>query len=246
LLKSSCFGFDIRLTSSRRGLWRTSKPLVRHAKALSSSAARCYDRTMIVRKSGFAVVFALAALCLGAPGVRAQTNSVPYWTTAWPAGFGSRLTAGDSNAYASLSAFDGSGTGATSFSSRFDLPNGWFVGSERGASALNGFGSAWSNLSALSYEGTQVGYNFKNADVPVSIYAGFDTLKYNNSFANNPLLGFDSTSSSSSSGYRVNAGVEFRPASNLSVSFGASFAQQPTGYDGLVLPGASPYSFRGR
>jgi hypothetical protein len=200
---------------------------------------------MIVRKSGFAVVFALVALCLGAPAAHAQTNSAPYWTTTWPAGFGSSFIAGDSDAYTSLSAFDGSGAGATSFSSRFDLPNGWFVGSDRGATALNGFSSAWSNLSALSYEGTQVGYNFKNAEVPVSIYAGFGTLKYNNSFAN-PLLGFDSTSSSSSSGYRVDAGVEFRPAANLSVSFGASFAQQPTGYDGLVLPGASPYSFRGR
>jgi hypothetical protein len=184
---------------------------------------------MIFRKSGFAVVLALATPCLGVPAAQAQTNSLPYWTSAWPAGFGS--------------GFDG--TAGTSFSSRFDLPNGWFVGSERGATAFNGFGSSWSNISTLSYQGTQVGYNFKNGNVPVSIYAGFDTLKYNNNFAS-PLLGFDSTSSPNSPGYRVNAGVEFRPTSNLSVSFGASFAQQPTGYDGLVLPGASPFSFRGR
>jgi opacity protein-like surface antigen len=202
---------------------------------------------MIFRKSGFTVVLALAASCLGVPSLgvptaQAQTNPVSYWTTAWPTGFGSSFSAGQNlSAFASLSAFDG--TAGTNFSSRFDLPNGWFVGSERGATAFNGFGSSWSNISTLSYEGTQVGYNFKNADVPVSIYAGFGTLKYNNNFAS-PLSGFDSTSSPNSPGYRVNAGVEFRPTSNLSVSFGASFAQQPTGYDGLVLPGASP--FRGR
>jgi opacity protein-like surface antigen len=198
---------------------------------------------MIFGKSGFSVVLALAALCLGAPAAQAQTNPVSYWTTAWPAGFGSDFTAGQNlSTFASLSAFDG--TAGTSFSSRFDLPNGWFIGSERGATAFNGFGGSWSNISTPSYEGTQIGYNFKNASVPVSIYAGFDTLKYNN-FAS-PLPGFDFTSSSSLPGYRVNAGVEFRPTSNLSVSFGASFAQQPTGYDGLVLPGAAPFSFRGR
>jgi opacity protein-like surface antigen len=199
---------------------------------------------MIFRKSGFAVVLALATLCFRAPAAQAQTNPLPYWTSAWPAGFGSGFSDGqNSGAFASLSAFDG--TGNTSFSSRFDLPNGWFVGRERGAMAFNNFGSSWSNISTLSYEGTQLGYNFKNADVPVSIYAGFDTLKYNNNFAN-PLPGFESASSQNSSGYRFNAGVEFRPASNLSVSFGASFAQQPTSYDGLVPPGASPFSFRGR
>ena len=199
---------------------------------------------MVFRKSGAAVVLALATPCLGMPAAQAQTNSIPYWTTAWPAGFGSGFAAGQNfSTFASLSAFDG--TASTSFSSRFDLPNGWFIGSERGATAFNGFGSSWSNISTLSYEGAQVGYNFKNDNVPVSIYAGFDTLKYNNNFAS-PLPGFDSTSSPNSPGYRVNAGVEFRPTSNLSVSFGASFAQQPTGYDGLVLPGASPFSFRSR
>jgi hypothetical protein len=199
---------------------------------------------MVFRKSGAAVVLALVTLCLRAPAAEAQNNPLPYWTSAWPAGFGSSATAGQNfSAFASLSAFDG--TASTSFSSRFDLPNGWFVGSERGAAAFNGFGSSWSNISALSYEGAQVGYNFKNDNIPVSIYAGFDTLKYNNNFAS-PLPGFDSTSSPNSAGYRVNAGVKFRPTSNLSVSFGASFAQQPTGYDGLALSGASPFSFRGR
>jgi len=180
---------------------------------------------------------------------------VPYWTTAWPAGFGSGFAAAqDANIYtslsgANLSALDGSGAPNGGFSSRFDLPNGWFVGSERGGMALNGFGGAWSSLSPLSYQGTQVGYNFKDVDLPVSIYAGFGTLKYNTGFAS-PLPGFDSMSSASSPGYAAHVGVEFRPTSNLSLSVGASFAQQPQGYDtginSLVAPGASPFAFGAR
>ena len=208
---------------------------------------------MILRKSVFPVIAIVPAiLCYGAPAAHAQNSPVPYWTTAWPAGFGSGFTQ-SSNSYVSLSGLSLSGPNLSaleggaggSFSSRFDLPNGWFVGSERGGTALNGFSGGWGGLPSVAYEGTQIGYNFKNADVPTSIYAGFGTLKYNNNLAS-PLLGFDSTSSPNSPGYRVNAGVEFRPTSNLSVSFGASFTQQPTGYDGLVLPGASPFSFRGR
>jgi hypothetical protein len=160
---------------------------------------------MVFRKSGAAVAWALATLCLGTPAAQAQTYPLSYWTTAWPAGFGSSVTAGQNfSAFDSLSAFDG--TASASFSSRFDLPNGWFVGSERGAAAFGGLGSSWSNLSALSYEGTQVGYNFKNGNVPLSIYAGFDTLKYNNNFAT-PLPGFDSTSSPNSPGYQCRRAI---------------------------------------
>ena len=212
--------------------------------------------SMISARSAFAFTFVVAVLCLGPRAAHAQ--SVPYWTsTAWPSAFGSGFTAAQSsNTYFALSGsslsgnslagiglagLDGSGGAGGSFSSRFDLPNGWFVGSERGGTALNGFGSAWSNMSSLSYEGTQFGYNFKNAEVPVSIYAGFGTLKYNNAFAPPPLPGFDSTSSPSSPGYGAHVGVEFRPTSNLSLSVGASFAQQPqdTGINSLV---ASPFA----
>ena len=209
---------------------------------------------MISVKSGF-VVFAsvLAALCLGAPAAYAQSNLVPYWTTALPAGFGSNFATGQgSNSYTSLSGFaalDGSYTGGGSFSSRFDLPNGWFIGSERGGGALNGFsGASWSNMSLLAYEGTQVGYNFKNLDVPVSVYAGFGTLKYNNPIGS-PLAGFDSSSANSPQGYSAHVGVEIRPTSNLSLSFGAGFAQQPqydSGISALTSPALSPLALSGR
>ena len=209
---------------------------------------------MISGKSGLAVVLALAALCFAAPAVQAQSNPVPYWTVAWPSGFGSSFAAGQSaNTYTSLSglaSFDGNSVSAGgTFSSRFDLPNGWFVGSERGGAALNGLsGMSWGNTSLLAYEGTQVGYNFKDLDVPVSVYAGFGTLKYNNPIGS-PFAGLDSSSANSAQGYSAHVGVELRPTSNLSVSFGAGFAQQPqydSGISALTSPAVSPLALSGR
>jgi opacity protein-like surface antigen len=194
--------------------------------------------------SGFAFAFALVALCLDGRAAHAQASPVPYWTSGWQTGFGGNLTADQSsNPYGDLLAFSGSAAGGGNFSSRYNFENGWFVGSERGGLGLgmNGFSQAgaWGNLGSLSYEGTQFGYNFKNA--PVTVYAGFDTLKFNTA----PLTGFDSMSGTAP-GYGVHAGVEFRPTSNLSLSVGVGFAQQPagigTGINSLVTPGASPFA----
>ena len=209
---------------------------------------------MIAGKSalvGFATT--LVALCFAAPAAKAQSNPVPYWTVAWPSGFGSSFAAGQSaSTYTSLSglaALDGNSAVGGTFSSRFDLPNGWFVGSERGGAALNGFGgTSWGNMPGLAYEGTQVGYNFKDLDVPVSIYAGFGTLKYNNPIGS-PFAGLDSTSANSAQGYSAHVGLELRPTSNLSVSFGAGFAQQPqydSGISALTSPAVSPLALSGR
>jgi hypothetical protein len=211
---------------------------------------------MTSSKSGFVALAAMwATLYLGAPAAEAQ--SLPYWTTSLPSGFASGFTAGQSSTTylslsgmnlsgANLSGLDAASVGGT-FASRFDLPNGWFVGSERGGMALNALGSGWG--SSLGYEGTQVGYNFKNLDVPVSVYAGFGTLKFNNPIGS-PLAGFDSASSANSpQGYSAHVGVELRPTSNLSLSFGASFAQQPQ-YDSslsaLTSPAVSPMALSGR
>lgn len=184
---------------------------------------------MLSRRSSFAFAVAAAALCLGAEGARAQ--SVPYWTST--TGFGTGLTSDpNANAYGN-------------FSSRYNFENGWFVGSERGAlgfgannfgpgsfSPVGAFGS-----SSFTYEGAQAGYNFKSA--PVSVYAGFDTLKYNTTpLVGSPFAALDSTSSSNSPGYGVHAGVEFRPTSNLSLSVGVGFSQAPTDVNSALLPGA--------
>jgi opacity protein-like surface antigen len=181
----------------------------------------------ILRGLCFGSAFVVAVLFLGDPAARAQ--SVPYWTST--TGFGSSLTS-DPNA-----------TVRSNFISRYNFDNGWFVGSERGSlgfglSSFNQPG-AFGNPS-FTYEGAQAGYNFKSA--PVSIYGGFDTLKYNAPIIGSPFAALDS-SSSNASGYGVHAGVEIRPTSNLSLSLGVGFSQQPTDLNSALLPGASPLAF---
>ena len=152
------------------------------------------SREMVSRGLGFAFAVASAALGLGAPAAHAQ--SVPYWTST--TAFGSALTS------------DPNGNAFGNFSSRYNFENGWFVGSERGnlGWGLSNFSQpgAFGAGAAFTYEGTQAGYNFKSA--PVSVYAGFDTIKYNGPGIGNPFTALDSTSSSNTSSYLVNAGVE--------------------------------------
>ncbi|MGY4344491.1 opacity protein-like surface antigen [Bradyrhizobium sp. GM7.3] len=98
------------------------------------------------------------------------------------------------------------------------------------------------NFSALSYDSTQFGYNTKTAGgMPITFFAGFDTLKYGGGIGSSlaPLT------SSASPGYGAFAGVEFKPTSNLSLSFGAGFTQQDSGrmdsdLRSNMLPGESP------
>ena len=87
-----------------------------------------------------------------------------------------------------------------------------------GLSGINQAGA----FGSLQTDGVQFGYNFKNT--AVSVYGGFDTLKYN------PGIGgafspFDLTSSTVP-GYGAHAGVEFKPTSNLSLSLGVGYTQQ--------------------
>src|ERR1700686_1221022 len=195
---------------------------------------------MCIVSAGLGLVFVFAVLCLDARAAHAQ--AVPYWTSGWPSAFGGSLTADQSsNTYGAFSAFDGSGS--SSFSSRYNFSNGWFVGSERGGLGLgmNGFGQAgaFGKTPSFSYEGVQFGYSFQSA--PVTVYAGFDTLKYNTGVGG-PFANFDS-SSSTLPGYSAHAGVEFRPASNLSLSLGVGFTQSgriDSDINSALLPGASP------
>jgi opacity protein-like surface antigen len=200
------------------------------------------------------LVLVLAALCLGGRTAHAQAAPVTYWIPSWPIGFGGNPAAGQSsNTYGNFPGFDGSGARAGGFSNmRYHFPNGWFVGSEGGGMGLglNGinqdgaFGSR-----SLYYEGVQFGYNFKNAGgLPVTVYAGFDTLKYNSGIGS-PFAPFDSMSGTLP-GYSAHAGVEFQPAPNVSLSLGFGYTQQSGRIDGdinsLSLPGASPFAASGR
>jgi hypothetical protein len=92
---------------------------------------------------------------------------------------------------------------------------------------MNGFNQvgAFGNMSSLYYDGVQFGYNFQNSGgLPVKVFAGFDTLKYNTGIGG-LLTPFDGTSGTLPV-YSAHAGVEFQPAPNLSLSLGVGFTQQ--------------------
>jgi opacity protein-like surface antigen len=198
-----------------------------------------------------ALALVLAALCPGGQTAHAQTAPVNYWIPGWPLGFGGNLTEGQiSNTYGNVPGFDSFDARNGGFSYlRYNFPNGWFVGSERGGLGLGMTGisqNALGNLGSLQYEGVQLGYNFQNGGgLPVKVFAGFDTLKYNTGIGN-PFAPFDNTSNSLS-GYSARAGIEIQPTSNLSLSLGVGVTQQPAGdINSLLLPGASPAAISGR
>jgi hypothetical protein len=189
------------------------------------------------RKLGFALV--LAALTLGAPAAHAQSAPVSYWLPNWPLGFGGSLSAASgANSYGNFPSFDGTDARGNAFSTtRFNFSNGWFVGSERANLGLSSF-SQDPTFGSFHTEGVQFGYNFKNSSLPVTIYGGLDTVKYNTGIGN-PFAPFESQSGTA--GYSAHAGVEIQPTSNLSLSLGVGYSQQSGDVNSLVLPGASPF-----
>jgi len=181
---------------------------------------------------------ALAVLCLGGEPVHAQVAPLRYWIPGGPFGLGGGAGQ-SSDSYGNFASFN-----AGDADWRASSANGFFVGSQRGNLGLSGFSQAGSigNFSALSYDSTQFGYNMKTAGgMPVNFFAGFDTLKYGNGIGSSlaPLT------SSAAPGYGGFAGVEFKPTSNLSLSFGVGYAQQDSGrmdsdIRSNMLPGESP------
>ena len=187
----------------------------------------------LASKLGFAI---LVALCLGGRAAHAQAAPVQYWLPSSSFGFGGSP--------------DGSG-GDAQGASRSHFPSGWFIANIQGS--LSGFNrlGAFGSFSSLSTEGVQFGYTFKNS--PVSIYSGFDTLKYNTGLgtsASGAFAAFD-RSATVPGAFSTNAGIEFRPTSNLSLSLGASFSQQSSGsvdsdINSPLLPGQTPLVIGGR
>ena len=210
---------------------------------------------MSIFSSRLGLAFVVAALCLGARTAHAQAAPVIYWLPGWPVGFAGNPSDGQSpNAYGNFPSFDGSGARGGGFSSsRYNFSNGWFVGGESGGMGLgmNGINpdGAFGANRSLYYQGVQFGYNFKNASgVPVSVYAGFDTLKYNTGLGS-AFASFD-TASGTLPGYSAHAGVEYQPTPNVSLSLGFGYTQQSGRIDSDInsplLPGASPFAFGGR
>jgi hypothetical protein len=197
--------------------------------------------SVFVVRSGLALV--LAVLCLAGRTASAQTAEVSY--SSWPIGFYSNLTLGQgSNIYGSFAGFDGSDARGGFSYTRTNFPNGWFVGGGTGGMGfgMNGLNQASAFGTSLYTEGAQVGYKFQNA--PLTVYAGFDTLKFNTGIGS-PFAPFDTTSGTLP-GYRANVGVEFQPAPNLSLSLGVGYTQAParSELDSLGLPGLAPFGRR--
>ena len=200
----------------------------------------------------FALAIALAMLGLGAQQASAQSGPVRYWLPGGLFGFGGGAMAGrGADSYGNFPGFEaGSGQDGSGFSYLSgNFPTGWFTAGERGGLGVNGFSQAGA-FGSYSYDGAQVGYNFKGAgDTPVTFFAGFDSLKYNPPGAGGPLAPF-SSSSSVPAGYAARAGLEFRPTSNVSVQLGATFVQSgsermDSNINSPLLPGQSPL-FYGR
>jgi|KBSMisStaDraftv2_1062788.scaffolds.fasta_scaffold230946_2 opacity protein-like surface antigen len=197
---------------------------------------------MFAIRSGLVLV--VAALCLSGAAAHAQSASVNYWTPGW-LGFGGNLNAGQGvNIDGSFASFDG--VAASGFSStRYNFGNGFFVGNERGG--LGGMGFGGMGLSGINQagafgsfqtEGVQFGYNFKNS--PVTVFGGFDQLKYNSGIGGAFSSPFDSVSGTA--GYGAHAGVEFKPASNLSLQLGFSYQQSGTVDTDTKMPSLSNQS----
>jgi Outer membrane protein beta-barrel domain len=207
---------------------------------------------MSIFASRSVLVSVLAALGLGGQMAYAQAAELTY--SSWPVGFRSDLTVGQSsNIYGSFRGFDGSDARGGFSYMRTNFPNGWFVGGESGGMGLsmNGINQAgaFGNIHSY-YEGVQAGYSFQTVGgLPLTIYAGFDTPKYNGGIGSNPFAPFD-TMSGTLPGYRAHAGVEFQPAPNVSLSLDFGYTQQPARIDGELnspaLPGASPFALGGR
>jgi len=192
----------------------------------------------------------LAALGLGGRTAHAQTSPLTYWTPGWPFGFTGTESAGQAaNTYGNFPGFDFRDAGNGFGYARYNFSNGWFVGSERGGLGLSmNCVNQTGAFNSLAYEGVQFGYNFqKSGGLPLSVYAGFDTLKYNTGIGSafSPL---DSTSATVP-GYSARAGLEYQPTSNVSLSLGFGYTQQSgagrvdSDINSSVLPGATPFAF---
>lgn len=170
--------------------------------------------------------------------MHAQVAPVQYWIPGGAFGFGGSLVQ-SSDSYGNFPSFNAGDANAGD-----GFRPGFFVGSQRGNLGLSGLGqpAPAGNFSALSYDSTQFGYNTKTAGgMPVTFFAGFDTLKFGNGIGSSlaPLT------SSVAPGYGAFAGVEFKPTSNLSLSFGAGVIQQDSGrmdsdINSSMLPGEAP------
>jgi hypothetical protein len=169
-------------------------------------------RVAAKRRLALAVV-----LYLTAPAAQAQVAPIRYWIPGGPFGLGGETT---TQYWGSPPDEDGFRKGF-SFSS-FSVPANSFTG---------GFGaSAFTGGSGLSSDGAQYAYSFKSlGDTPVTFFGGVSSLRTTpDVFTSLVTPGFERSSTLATS---VNAGIEFKPASNISLSLSAGFVQPSATFD---------------
>lgn len=158
-----------------------------------------------------------AALYLMVPAAQAQVAPIRYWIPGGPFGLGGETT---TQYWGSTPDEDGFRKGF-SFSS-FSVPVNSFTG---------GFGaSAFTGGSGLSSDGAQYAYSFKSlGDTPVTFFGGVSSLRTTpDVFTSLVTPGFERSSTLATS---INAGIEFKPTSNISLSLSAGFVQPSTNLD---------------
>jgi hypothetical protein len=159
--------------------------------------------------------FAVAVLVLSASAVRAQVAPFQYWIPGGPFGFGGSAE----------TQYFGEAPDEDGFRKGFSLRNF--------SAPVSGFGSGltWAgagapgfNLSGLTADGAQYGYSFKGlGGTPVTLFGGVNTLRSNpDVFTSLVTAGFAGGNTLATS---VQAGVEFKPTSNVSLSFSAGYVQ---------------------
>lgn len=178
---------------------------------------------------------ALAAmLYLAAPAAQAQVAPIRYWIPGGPFGFGGDTT---TQYWGSSPDEDGFRKGF-SFSSYSIPANSFTVPFSAGA---------FTGGNGLSSDGAQYAYSFKSlGDTPITFFGGVSSLRTTpDVFTTLVTPGLERSSTLATS---INAGVEFKPTSNISLSLSAGYVQPSTTLDNDMrsqLPFANP-GFLGR
>jgi len=167
--------------------------------------------------SKLAVLFsvAYAALVLSASAVSAQVAPFQYLIPGGSFGFGGSA---ETQYWGKAPDEDGFRKG---FSFRsFSTP----VSAFGSGLAFGGVGARGLNFSGLTADGAQYGYSFKGlGDTPVTLFGGVSTLRSNpDVFTSLVTPDFARSNTLATS---VQAGVEFKPTSNVSLSLSAGYVQ---------------------
>lgn len=158
-----------------------------------------------------------AVLSLAAPAAQAQVAPIRYWIPGGPFGLGGETT----TQYWGSAPDDSGFRKGFSFSS-YSIPVNSFTGGFGGMTFTGGNG--------LSSDGAQYAYSFKSlGDTPVTFFGGVSSLRTTpDVFTSLVTPGFERSSTLATS---INAGIEFKPTSNLTLSLSGSIVQSSPSLD---------------